>query len=122
MVQLSLVHNTDEEPGECACLNAAALVLPGMVSSSGMFESGQGITDGWQARQVSGRPRQLVTVKLPWKPSHAQVTGRAALAAGMRALAVTTTHPRGSFSESGAARIVDSLAEVDIEMVRELLN
>jgi hypothetical protein len=39
----------------------------------------------------------------------------------MRALAVTTTHPRESFLESGAARIVDSLAEVDAAAVRELL-
>jgi HAD superfamily hydrolase (TIGR01509 family) len=46
----------------------------------------------------------------------------AALAAGMRALAVTTTHPRESFLGCGVCRIVDSLAEVDAETVRELLG
>ena len=68
------------------------------------------------ARKIAREPANCLVIE------DAHVGIEAALAAGMRALAVTTTHPRGSFSESGAARIVDSLAEVDIEMVRELLN
>lgn len=52
----------------------------------------------------------------------AHVGVEAGLAAGMKVLAVTTTHPRESFLDSGACRIVDSLAEIDAASVLELLS
>lgn len=67
------------------------------------------------ARKIAREPGRCLVVE------DAHVGIEAALAAGMRALAVTTTHPRESFLESGAARIVDSLVEVDAAVVRELL-
>lgn len=68
------------------------------------------------ARKIGREPARCLVVE------DAHVGLEAALAAGMRALAVTTTHPRESFLESGAARIVDSLVEVDAAVVRELLG
>ncbi|MEM9281722.1 MAG: HAD family phosphatase [Verrucomicrobiota bacterium] len=52
----------------------------------------------------------------------AHVGIEAALAAGMKAIAVTTTHPRESFLEAGAALIVDSLEEVSAETIRGILR
>ena len=46
----------------------------------------------------------------------------AGIAAGMKVLAVTTTHTRESFTESGAVRVVDSLAEIDAVAVLALLS
>lgn len=68
------------------------------------------------ARKIGREPARCLVVE------DAHVGIEAAVAAGMRALAVTTTHPRESFLESGAAHIVDSLAEVDAETVRALLS
>ncbi len=51
----------------------------------------------------------------------AHVGVEAALAAGMSAIAVTTTHPRASFHDSGVCRIVDSLSELDAEAIRSLI-
>ncbi len=68
------------------------------------------------ARKIAREPTRCLVVE------DAHVGIEAALAGGMKALAVTTTHPRESFENSGAARIVDSLAEVDAEAVLELLG
>jgi len=46
----------------------------------------------------------------------------AALAAGMKAIAVTTTHPAESFSDAGMDLIVDSLTEVDAEVISKILK
>lgn len=51
----------------------------------------------------------------------AHVGVEAGIAAGMKVIAVTTTHPAESFAESGASLIVDSLEEVSAETVRKLL-
>jgi len=51
----------------------------------------------------------------------AHVGVEAARAAGMKVIAVTTTHPRSSFEEAGASRIVDSLAELNAEVIRSLI-
>lgn len=68
------------------------------------------------ARKIGRAPARCLVIE------DAHVGIEAALSAGMRALAVTTTHPRETFLESGAAHIVDSLAEVDAETVRSLLS
>jgi HAD superfamily hydrolase (TIGR01509 family) len=52
----------------------------------------------------------------------AHVGFEAGIAAGMKVLAVTTTHTRESFTESGAVRVVDSLAEIDAVAVLALLS
>lgn len=52
----------------------------------------------------------------------AHVGIEAAHAGGMKALAVTTTHPRESLMETSPARIVDSLAEVSAETAIEILE
>ena len=52
----------------------------------------------------------------------AHVGVEAGIAAGMKVLAVTTTHKRESFTESGAVRVVDSLAEIDAVAVLALLS
>jgi HAD superfamily hydrolase (TIGR01509 family) len=52
----------------------------------------------------------------------AHVGVEAGIAAGMKVLAVTTTHARESFTESGAVRVVDSLAEIDAVAVLALLS
>ncbi len=68
------------------------------------------------ARKIARPPARCLVIE------DAHVGIEAALAAGMRALAVTTTHPRESFAGSGVASVVDSLAEVDAEAVRALLG
>lgn len=50
----------------------------------------------------------------------AHVGVEAALAGGMKAIAVTTTHPRASLEGIGASRIVDSLEELDAGSIRSL--
>lgn len=50
----------------------------------------------------------------------AQVGLRAARAAGMKALGVTTTHPAGSLAPENPDRIVNSLEEVSVSNLREL--
>jgi len=66
--------------------------------------------------------------KIEREPSHcaviedAHVGVEAALAAGMVALAVTTTHPASSFSGGGAARIAASLEEVDAAAILALIE
>lgn len=52
----------------------------------------------------------------------AHVGVEAALAAGMQAVAVTTTHPRDTFLESGASLIVDSLTELSAATIDGLLS
>ena len=52
----------------------------------------------------------------------AHVGVEAGIAAGMKVLAVTTTHTRESFTESGAVRVIDSLAEIDAVAVLALLS
>ncbi len=52
----------------------------------------------------------------------AHVGIEAALAGGMKAIAVTTTHPRESLEGHGASLIVDSLTEVGPEIVGQLLS
>lgn len=68
------------------------------------------------ARKIDREPARCLVVE------DAHVGIEAALAGGMRALAVTTTHPRESFEKSGACRIVDLLAEIDAAAVRKLLG
>jgi HAD superfamily hydrolase (TIGR01509 family) len=52
----------------------------------------------------------------------AHVGVEAGLAAGMKVLAVTTTHPLESFTNTGVSRVVASLTEVDAAVVVELLS
>tara|TARA_R110002096_G_scaffold33146_28_gene95948 strand:- start:136 stop:828 length:693 start_codon:yes stop_codon:yes gene_type:complete len=52
----------------------------------------------------------------------AHVGIEAALAAGMKAIAVTTTHPRDSFADAGASLIVDSLEEVTPAVITKILS
>ncbi len=68
------------------------------------------------ARKIDREPARCLVVE------DAHVGIEAALAGGMRVLAVTTTHPRDSFEGSGACRVVDSLAEIDAGAMRELLG
>lgn len=68
------------------------------------------------ARKISRAPEQCLVIE------DAHVGIEAALAAGMKALAVTTTHPRESFADSGAVRIVDSLEEVDAAELAAMLS
>ncbi|MEM6917099.1 MAG: HAD family phosphatase [Verrucomicrobiota bacterium] len=58
------------------------------------------------ARKISREPAQCVVIE------DAHVGIEAALAAGMKGIAVTTTHPRDTFIDSGASLIVDSLEEL----------
>lgn len=67
------------------------------------------------ARKINRAPANCVVIE------DAHVGVEAGLAAGMKVIAVTTTHPRETFVDSGAAKIVDSLEEVDSDTVRELL-
>lgn len=68
------------------------------------------------ARKIGREPSRCLVVE------DAHVGIEAALAGGMRALAVTTTHPRHSFDGCGAVRVVDSLAEIDAAAIREMLG
>lgn len=68
------------------------------------------------ARKIDRAPSRCLVIE------DAHVGVEAGLAAGMRVLVVTTTHPRESFDGLGAARIVDSLEEVDANLVIGILN
>lgn len=46
----------------------------------------------------------------------------AGVAAGMRVVAVTTTHLREKLEDRGASRIVDSLGELNVETIRVILS
>ena len=67
------------------------------------------------AAKIDRRPSRCLVVE------DAHVGVEAGLAAGMKVLAVTTTHPRESFLDSGTCRIVDSLSEIDAAAVLALL-
>lgn len=68
------------------------------------------------ARKIDRAPSRCLVIE------DAHVGVQAALAAGMRVLVVTTTHPCESFDGMGAARIVDSLTEVDAGIITGILN
>ena len=67
------------------------------------------------ASKIDRSPEQCVVIE------DAHVGVEAGLAAGMKVIAVTTTHPAGSFAQSGASLIVESLEEVSAETIRELI-
>ncbi len=67
------------------------------------------------ARKIGRQPTGCLVVE------DAHVGIEAALAAGMKALAVATTHPAESFAESGAALVVDSLVGIDAATVFAIL-
>ncbi|MDF1826029.1 MAG: HAD family phosphatase [Verrucomicrobiales bacterium] len=67
------------------------------------------------ARKIERAPENCIVIE------DAHVGLEAALSAGMKSIAVTTTHPRESFSDSGAALIVDSLEEISAATIEELL-
>lgn len=66
------------------------------------------------ARKIDRPPASCIVIE------DAHVGVEAALAGGMKAIAVTTTHPRDTFENSGASRIVDSLEELDPETIHAL--
>lgn len=68
------------------------------------------------ARKINRQPVDCVVIE------DAHVGVEAGIAAGMKVIAVTTTHPEESFSTSGASRIVDSLEKVDAEFICELIR
>lgn len=68
------------------------------------------------AHKIGVAPERCVVVE------DAHVGVAAALAAGMKAVAVTTTHPAESFADSGASLVVDSLEALDPERLRGLLD
>lgn len=68
------------------------------------------------AAKIDRRPSSCLVIE------DAHVGVEAGLAAGMKVLAVTTTHPRESFTDTGVVRIVDSLAEIDAPAVLDLLT
>ncbi|MDF1860133.1 MAG: HAD family phosphatase [Verrucomicrobiales bacterium] len=67
------------------------------------------------ARKIDRSPENCLVIE------DAHVGIEAALAAGMKALAVTTTHPLESLVGTGASRIVDSLEEVNSDSIATLL-
>jgi len=66
------------------------------------------------ARKLGVAPETCVVIE------DAHVGVEAAVAGGMKVVAVTTTHPRESFVGLGAAMVVDSLVELDAETLRGL--
>ncbi|MEM6277945.1 MAG: HAD family phosphatase [Verrucomicrobiota bacterium] len=68
------------------------------------------------ARKISREPAQCVVIE------DAHVGIEAALAAGMKGIAVTTTHPRDTFIDSGASLIVDSLEELSPSTLLDILK
>ena len=68
------------------------------------------------ARKIDRAPEHCVVIE------DAHVGIEAALAAGMKAIAVTTTHPRETFTDSGASLIVDSLEAVSAATINELFK
>jgi beta-phosphoglucomutase family hydrolase len=67
------------------------------------------------ASKINRSPEQCVVIE------DAHVGVEAGIAAGMKVIAVTTTHPAESFAQSGAALIVDSLEDVSAETIRTVL-
>ncbi len=68
------------------------------------------------ASKIERSPEQCIVIE------DAHVGVEAGIAAGMKVIAVTTTHPAESFAKSGAALIVNSLEEVSAETIRNLLT
>jgi len=68
------------------------------------------------ARKIDRAPARCVVIE------DAHVGVEAALAGGMRAVAVTTTHPREDFADGAAALVVDSLHELDASRLSELVE
>lgn len=68
------------------------------------------------AEKIQRSPEYCVVIE------DAHVGIEAALAGGMKAIAVTTTHPRGSLEDTEASRIVDSLEELDAAGVIALIQ
>lgn len=68
------------------------------------------------ARKINRVPANCVVIE------DAHVGIEAGSAAGMKVIAVTTTHPRESFADSATSKIVDSLEEVDAGLVSEILR
>ncbi|MEM7697826.1 MAG: HAD family phosphatase [Verrucomicrobiota bacterium] len=68
------------------------------------------------AKKISHDPEACIVIE------DAHVGVEAALAGGMKAVAVTTTHPADSFRDSGASLIVASLEELSAERLRGLLS
>lgn len=68
------------------------------------------------AEKINRAPENCIVIE------DAHVGIEAGLAGGMKVIAVTTTHPRESLEGHGAALIVDSLAEVNPEVVGRLLG
>lgn len=68
------------------------------------------------AVKISRDPARCLVVE------DAHVGVEAGHAAGMKVLAVTTTHPRASFANSGVSHVVASLTEVDADLVVTLLS
>lgn len=66
------------------------------------------------ARKIDREPARCVVIE------DAHVGVAAALAAGMKAIAVTTTHLRETFADSGASLIVDSLEEISAKTIEQL--
>jgi len=68
------------------------------------------------ARKIDRTPERCVVIE------DAHVGVEAGIAAGMKVIAVTTTHPRESFADCGAALIVDSLEEVSAATINQLFT
>ena len=68
------------------------------------------------ARKINRVPANCVVIE------DAHVGIEAGSAAGLKVIAVTTTHPRESFADSATSKIVDSLEEVDADLVSEILR
>jgi HAD superfamily hydrolase (TIGR01509 family) len=68
------------------------------------------------ARRIDRDPGECIVIE------DAHVGIEAALAAGMAAVAVTTTHPRESLANCGASRIVNSLEELTPETLQSLVE
>ena len=67
------------------------------------------------ARKIDRSPANCVVIE------DAHVGIEAALAAGMKAVAVTTTHPRETFLESGANLIVTALTELTPGLLSDII-
>lgn len=67
------------------------------------------------AEKIGVAPEDCVVIE------DAHVGVEAARAGAMKAIAVTTTHPRESLEGIGASRIVDSLEELDADAIRAII-
>lgn len=68
------------------------------------------------ASKIKQAPETCVVIE------DAHVGVEAGLAAGMKVIAVTTTHPASTFEDTGAHAVVSSLEEVDASFIRSLLQ